>query len=147
MTTKERRKIVGDRITMVFQDSLSALNPVFTVGFQIEEQLRVRLGMSRSAARKRAVELLDLVRIADARRRVDEYPHRLSGGMRQRVMIAMALACQPRILLADEPTTALDVMVQAQILEFLRELKARLNTLGDLATYIDDLLAAPKAPA
>src|SRR5437660_6732239 len=118
-----RREVRGEGIAMIFQDALSALNPVFTVGFQIEEQLRVRLGMSRAAARKRAVELLDLVRIPNARRRIRQYPHEFSGGMRQRAMIAMSLALDPEMLIADEPTTALDVTVQAQIMDLLAEIQ------------------------
>jgi oligopeptide transport system ATP-binding protein len=110
-----RTEVRAQGIAMVFQDALSALNPVFTVGFQIEEQLRVRLGMTRKEARVRAIELLDLVRIPHARRRVRQYPHEFSGGMRQRAMIAMSLALDPEVLIADEPTTALDVTVQAQI--------------------------------
>ncbi len=121
---ERRRAIRAEGIAMIFQDALSALNPVFTVGFQIEEQLRVRLGMSRSAARKRAIELLDLVRIPNARRRVRQYPHEFSGGMRQRAMIAMSLALDPEMLIADEPTTALDVTVQAQIMDLLAEIQA-----------------------
>ncbi|OLF15328.1 ABC transporter ATP-binding protein [Actinophytocola xanthii] len=118
-----RTELRGQGLAMVFQDALSALNPVFTVGFQIEEQLRVRLGMSRKDARKRAVELLDLVRIPNAARRVRQYPHEFSGGMRQRAMIAMSLALDPELLIADEPTTALDVTVQAQIMDLLKELQ------------------------
>jgi peptide/nickel transport system ATP-binding protein len=121
------REIRGRDIAMVFQDPMSSLNPVLTICDQISETLRLHQGLSRAAARGRAIELLDLVRIADARRRVDEYPHRLSGGMRQRVMIAMAIACRPRLLIADEPTTALDVTIQAQILELLRDLRTELG--------------------
>ncbi|KAA2255664.1 ABC transporter ATP-binding protein [Solihabitans fulvus] len=118
-----RMAVRGDGIAMIFQDALSALNPVFTVGFQIEEQLRVRRGMTRADARKRAVELLDLVRIPGAARRIREYPHQFSGGMRQRAMIAMSLALDPEVLIADEPTTALDVTVQAQIMDLLAEIQ------------------------
>ncbi len=118
-----RRQVRGAEIAMIFQDALSALNPVFTVGFQIEEQLRVRLGMSKKDARKRAVELLDLVRIPAAERRVKDYPHQFSGGMRQRAMIAMSLALDPDLLIADEPTTALDVTVQAQIMDLLADIQ------------------------
>ena len=121
------REIRGRDIAMVFQDPMSSLNPVLTICDQISETLRLHQGLSRAAAPARAIELLDLVRIADARRRVDEYPHRLSGGMRQRVMIAIAIACRPRLLIADEPTTALDVTIQAQILELLRELRTELG--------------------
>jgi oligopeptide transport system ATP-binding protein len=121
---ERRRQVRGEGIAMIFQDALSALNPVFTVGFQIEEQLRVRLGVSRREARKRTIELLDLVRIPNARRRVRQYPHEFSGGMRQRAMIAMSLALDPEILIADEPTTALDVTVQAQIMDLLAEIQA-----------------------
>jgi oligopeptide transport system ATP-binding protein len=119
-----RTEVRAQGIAMVFQDALSALNPVFTVGFQIEEQLRVRLGMTRKEARARAIELLDLVRIPHARRRVRQYPHEFSGGMRQRAMIAMSLALDPEVLIADEPTTALDVTVQAQIMDLLAEIQA-----------------------
>ena len=122
---ERRREVRGSEIAMIFQDALSALNPVFTVGFQIEEQLRVRLGMSRKDARKRAIELLDTVRIPAAERRIKDYPHQFSGGMRQRAMIAMSLALDPDLLIADEPTTALDVTVQAQIMDLLGEIQAR----------------------
>jgi peptide/nickel transport system ATP-binding protein len=114
---------------------MTSLNPAFTVGRQIGEVLREHLGLSKRAARRRAVELLDLVRIPAAARRVDEYPHQLSGGMRQRVMIAMALACDPKILIADEPTTALDVTIQAGILDLMREVRERLGTAIVLITH------------
>jgi peptide/nickel transport system ATP-binding protein/oligopeptide transport system ATP-binding protein len=117
------RALRGNDISMIFQEPMSSLNPVYTVGDQIAETLRLHRGMSRAAARTAVVELLDEVGIPDASRRVDEYPHQLSGGMRQRVMIAMAIACAPKLLIADEPTTALDVTIQAQILELLAGLR------------------------
>jgi peptide/nickel transport system ATP-binding protein len=129
------RKVRGRKISFVFQEPMTSLNPVFRVGRQIEEALREHLSLSRRAAHDRAVELLDLVHIPDPSRRVDEYPHQLSGGMRQRVMIAMALACDPKILIADEPTTALDVTIQAGILDLLRELRDRLGTAIVLITH------------
>ena len=124
---RDLRAVRGRDIAMVFQDPMSSLNPVLTICDQISEPLRLHQGLSQAAARRRAIELLDLVRIPDAARRVDEYPHRLSGGMRQRAMIAIAIACRPRLLIADEPTTALDVTIQAQILELLRDLRAELG--------------------
>lgn len=132
---RELRRIRGAQIAMIFQDPMSSLNPVLTIADQIIEPLRLHHGMSASAARKRAIELLDLVRIPDAARRVDEYPHRLSGGMRQRVVIAIAIACQPKLLIADEPTTALDVTIQSQILQLLKELQAELDMSVALITH------------
>jgi peptide/nickel transport system ATP-binding protein len=129
------RKIRGRKISFVFQEPMTSLNPVLRVGHQLEEVLREHMDLSRGAARVRAVELLDLVHIPDPERRVQEYPHQLSGGMRQRVMIAMALACDPKILIADEPTTALDVTIQAGILDLLRELRERLGTAIILITH------------
>ncbi|GAB2659294.1 ABC transporter ATP-binding protein [Saccharopolyspora gloriosae] len=122
-TEDRRRQLRGESMSMIFQDALSALNPVYTVGFQIAEQLRTRRGMSRKDATARAVELLDQVKIPNAKQRVKEYPHQFSGGMRQRAMIAMSLALDPELLIADEPTTALDVTVQAQIMDLLDELR------------------------
>jgi len=121
------RTVRGAKIGMIFQEPMTSLNPVMTIGRQIGEVLRHHRGYSRKAARARAIELLDLVRIPDARRRVDDYPHNLSGGMRQRVMIAIAVACEPRLLIADEPTTALDVTIQAQILDLLDRLRRELS--------------------
>ena len=123
ISAREMRRVQGDRIAMVFQDAITSLNPGLTVGYQIAEPLRVKQGLSRAAARKRAIELMERVQIASAAQRVDDYPHQFSGGMSQRVMIAMALALDPEILIADEPTTALDVTVQAQIMDLLRNLQ------------------------
>jgi peptide/nickel transport system ATP-binding protein len=129
------RKIRGRMIAYVFQEPMTSLNPAFRIGRQIEEVLQRHLDISRRAARARTVELLELVRIPAASRRLSEYPHQLSGGMRQRVMIAMALACDPKILVADEPTTALDVTIQAGILDLMRDIRARLGTAIVLITH------------
>jgi peptide/nickel transport system ATP-binding protein len=129
------RRIRGGEISFVFQEPMTSLNPVFTIGRQIGEVLRKHLGLSRAQAGARTIELLELVRIPAASRRLSEYPHQLSGGMRQRVMIAMALACDPKVLIADEPTTALDVTIQAGILDLLRDLRGRLGTAIVLITH------------
>ena len=135
LSEPEMRKIRGDAISMIFQEPMTSLNPVLTIGHQIAEVLLLHRGLSREAATRRAVEMLRLVRIPEPARRVAEYPHQLSGGMRQRVMIAMALACEPRLLIADEPTTALDVTIQAQILQLMRELKERTGAAIVLITH------------
>jgi peptide/nickel transport system ATP-binding protein/oligopeptide transport system ATP-binding protein len=127
LTPDALRAVRGRRVGFVFQDPMTSLNPVFTVGNQIMEPLRTHMGMDRRQAEARAVELLELVGIPDARRRLRDYPHQFSGGMRQRVMIAIALACDPEVLIADEPTTALDVTIQAQILELVKELRRKLG--------------------
>ena len=124
---EDLRRVRGARIGFVFQDPMTSLNPVFTVGNQIIEPLRHHMGLTKAQATERAVELLELVGIPDARRRLKAYPHQFSGGMRQRVMIAIALACDPEVLIADEPTTALDVTIQAQILELVKELRQKLG--------------------
>jgi peptide/nickel transport system ATP-binding protein len=135
LPSRRLRHIRGREISYVFQEPMTSLNPVFTVGHQIEEVLERHLDLSRRAARRRALELLQLVRIPAPERRLDEYPHQLSGGMRQRVMIAMALACDPKVLVADEPTTALDVTIQAGILDLMRDIRERLGTAIVLITH------------
>jgi peptide/nickel transport system ATP-binding protein len=131
----EMRKIRGNEISMIFQEPMTSLNPVLTVGRQIAETLELHQGLSAADAQSRAVEMLETVRIPEAKRRADEYPHQLSGGMRQRVMIAMALACKPKLLIADEPTTALDVTIQAQILELMLDLKEKVGAAIVLITH------------
>lgn len=132
---KRMREIRGNDISMIFQEPMTSLNPVFTIGEQIAEVLRAHQGLGRNAAWNAAVELLDAVRIPNAARRVSDYPFQMSGGQRQRVMIAMALACEPKILIADEPTTALDVTVQAQIFDLLRDLRRQTGTAIVLITH------------
>jgi len=144
----QHRIIRGNEIAMIFQEPMTSLNPVFTIGAQIIETLVLHRGMSRSDARARACDLLDLVRLPNAMRQLDNFPHQLSGGMRQRAMIAMALSCQPKILIADEPTTALDVTIQAQILQIIRDLQAEFETavifishdMGVVSEMADDVL-------
>jgi peptide/nickel transport system ATP-binding protein/oligopeptide transport system ATP-binding protein len=131
----EMRQVRGDRIAMVFQEPMTSLNPVHTVGEQIVETIRLHRDVGTADAHARAIEMLRLVRIPSPQTRIDDYPHQLSGGMRQRVMIAMALACDPRVLIADEPTTALDVTIQAQILDLLRDLRDRTGTSIMLITH------------
>jgi oligopeptide/dipeptide ABC transporter ATP-binding protein len=131
----EMRQIRGGAIGMVFQEPMTSLNPVLTIGRQLTEGLEQHRGLDRDAARKRAMEMLNLVGIADPERRLKQYPHQLSGGMRQRVMIAIALACEPKLIIADEPTTALDVTIQAQILELMKQLTRRLNVALIIITH------------
>ncbi|MBI1777177.1 MAG: ABC transporter ATP-binding protein [Proteobacteria bacterium] len=135
LSEEQMRGIRGNDISMIFQEPMTSLNPVLTVGRQISETLMLHQGLSRKDALDKSVEMLQLVRIPEAQRRVTEYPFQLSGGMRQRVMIAMALACNPQVLIADEPTTALDVTIQAQILQLMLELKEKLDTAIILITH------------
>ncbi|MFQ5667184.1 MAG: ABC transporter ATP-binding protein [Candidatus Binatia bacterium] len=135
LSDAEMRRLRGNAIAMIFQEPMSSLNPVFTVGNQIAEAVRLHQKLSWAAARARALEMLKLVEMPEAERRVNDYPHQLSGGMRQRVMIAMALSCRPRLLIADEPTTALDVTIQAQILDLLAGLQQQLGMAMILVTH------------
>jgi peptide/nickel transport system ATP-binding protein len=148
LSADERRRLRGAAMSMIFQEPMTSLNPVHTIGQQIVEAILAHTALSPQAAKKRAVDMLELVRIPSAAQRIDDYPHRLSGGMRQRVMIAMALSCEPALLIADEPTTALDVTIQAQILDLLQDLQRRLgmailiitHDLGVIAEVADDVL-------
>ena len=148
LSADERRKLRGGKMSMIFQEPMTSLNPVHTIGQQIVEAILAHTQISPQAAKKRAIEMLELVRIPSAAARIDDYPHRLSGGMRQRVMIAMALSCEPSLLIADEPTTALDVTIQAQILDLLADLQKRLgmavliitHDLGVIAEVADEVI-------
>ncbi|WP_147820542.1 ABC transporter ATP-binding protein [Salidesulfovibrio onnuriiensis] len=135
LSEREMRKVRGNKISMIFQEPMTSLNPVFRVGDQIAEALMLHEGLSRKAALERGVELLDQVGIPSPRSRIYDYPHQMSGGMRQRVMIAMALACRPKLLIADEPTTALDVTIQAQILDLMDKLREETGTAIQLITH------------
>ncbi len=135
LSEEEMRKVRGNEISMIFQEPMTSLNPVMTIGRQIGEALILHRDMDRKAATQRAIEMLDLVRIPEPKQRAREYPHQLSGGMRQRAMIAMALACNPKVLIADEPTTALDVTIQAQILELILELQREFSAAVILITH------------
>jgi oligopeptide/dipeptide ABC transporter ATP-binding protein len=147
LNNEEMRKIRGNEISMIFQEPMTSLNPVFTVGNQIGEAISLHQGLGKKETRQKTIEMLRLVKIADPQSRVDSYPHQLSGGMRQRVMIAMALSCNPSLLIADEPTTALDVTIQAQILELMKELQEKIgmalllitHDLGVVAEQADDV--------
>jgi dipeptide transport system ATP-binding protein len=135
ISEKQRRQLVGAEVAMIFQDPMTSLNPCYTVGFQIMEAIKVHQGGNKSTRRQRAIDLLNQVGIPDPASRLDVYPHQLSGGMSQRVMIAMAIACRPKLLIADEPTTALDVTIQAQIIELLLELQQKENMALILITH------------
>ena len=135
LSDRERRRLIGKDMAMIFQDPTTSLNPCFTVGFQMAETLKLHMGMDKAAARRRSIELLEQVGIPAPESRLDVYPHQLSGGMSQRVMIAMAIACNPKLLIADEPTTALDVTIQAQILDLLRTLQKERNMALVLITH------------
>ena len=148
LSEEEMRNIRGNKIAMVFQEPMTSLNPVLTVGRQISESIQLHLGMNKKAAMKRSAELLEMVGISEAEAKLGDYPHQFSGGMRQRVMIAMALSCHPRLLIADEPTSALDVTTQAQILEIIKRLTVELgiavilitHSLGLVARYVDRVM-------
>ena len=142
LSEPEMRAVRGAKIAMIFQEPMTSLNPVFTIGSQIGEAVRLHQHTARRETLERTIEALRLVGIADPERRVNDYPHQLSGGMRQRVMIAMALACEPKLLIADEPTTALDVTIQAQILDLIRELQVRLKLAVILVTHDLGVVAA-----
>jgi peptide/nickel transport system ATP-binding protein len=135
LSEAEMREVRGNEISMIFQEPMTSLNPVLTIGHQISETLTLHQGLDRRAALAKSADMLHLVHIPEAERRINEYPHQLSGGMRQRVMIAMALACNPKLLIADEPTTALDVTIQAQILDLMRELKHKIDAAIVLITH------------
>jgi oligopeptide transport system ATP-binding protein len=135
MDSEELHELRGGKIAMIFQDPMTSLNPVFTVGDQVSEAIRAHLKLDKAAATARALEMLEKVRIPEARRRLKHYPHEFSGGMRQRVMIAMALSCNPQVLIADEPTTALDVTIQAQVLDLMQGLSREFNTATMLITH------------
>ena len=145
LSDAEMRHVRGKEIGMVFQEPMTSLNPVLTIGLQLTETMRTHLGVTQEEADKRAIDLLGMVGISDPKRRLKQYPHHLSGGMRQRVMIALALSCEPKLIIADEPTTALDVTIQAQILELMKGLTRRLgvalivitHNLGVVARYAD----------
>lgn len=148
LSPKDRRAIMGNQMAMIFQEPMTSLNPVYRVGDQIVESIRQHQKLSKAAARHRAIELLDLVRIPDPGQRIDSFPHQMSGGQRQRVMIAMALSCDPKLLIADEPTTALDVTVQKEVLDLMADLQKRMGTaivlishdLGVIAETCDKVL-------
>ncbi len=148
LSSEEMRKLRGAEISMIFQEPMTALNPVFSIGYQMKEMLKLHRGMTDEQATERAIELIDMVGIPRAEKVIKEYPHQLSGGMRQRVMIAMALSCDPKFMIADEPTTALDVTIQAQVLELMKDLNEKMGTaimfithdLGVIAEMADDVV-------